>query len=72
MLSANNFILGEGEIPGGTLVFRGKRVPCQAPADSLAGGKTLDEFLDDLPTLTGQAVAHALEHAQAFLVRELG
>ena len=36
---------------GGTPVFAGTRVPAQSLLDYLAGGHTLEEFLDDFPTV---------------------
>ena len=72
MPSPNNVILGDLEILGGTPVFRGTRVPLQALLDYLEGGQTLDELLDDFPTVSREAALHALEHARALLVSELG
>jgi uncharacterized protein (DUF433 family) len=46
------------DILGGTPVFIGTRVPVKALLDYIAGGHTLDDFLDDFPTVTrAQAVA---------------
>jgi uncharacterized protein (DUF433 family) len=36
---------------GGTLVFRGSRVPAQTLLDYLDDGYTLDEFLDMFPSV---------------------
>ena len=36
---------------GGTLVFRGTRVPAQTLLDYLGDGYTLDEFLDMFPSV---------------------
>jgi uncharacterized protein (DUF433 family) len=47
-----------------TPVFRGTRVPFQALLDYIEGGQTLDEFLDDFPTVTREAAVDALEHAK--------
>ncbi len=47
-----DIIVKDQEILGGTPVFRGTRVPFQALLDYLEGGQTLDEFLDDLPTVS--------------------
>jgi uncharacterized protein (DUF433 family) len=57
---------------GGTAVFRGTRVPFQALVDYLEGGQTLDEFLDDFPTVIRSAAIAALELAKSLLVDELG
>jgi len=35
----------------GAAVFAGTRVPVETIFDYLAGGHTLDEFLDDFPTV---------------------
>ena len=46
------------DILGGTPVFVGTRVPVKALLDYFAGGHTLNDFLDDFPTVTrAQAVA---------------
>ena len=46
------------EILGGTPVFMGTRVPVSAIFDYLEAGDSLDEFLDDFPSVTrAQAVA---------------
>ena len=45
------------EILYGTPVFEGTRVPIQNLFDYLEGGETLDEFLDDFPSVSkGQAI----------------
>ena len=38
-------------ILGGTPVFKGTRVPVRALFDYLEAGRTLDEFLDDFPSV---------------------
>ena len=46
------------DILGGTPVFVGTRVPVKVLLDYLAGGHTLNDFLDDFPTVSRvQAVA---------------
>jgi uncharacterized protein (DUF433 family) len=39
--------------------------------DYLEGGQTLDEFLDDFPTVTREAAVSALELAKSLLVSDL-
>ena len=56
-----DIIAKDEEILGGTPVFRGTRVPFQALLDYLEGGQTLDEFLDDFPTVSKDAAVTALE-----------
>jgi uncharacterized protein (DUF433 family) len=52
-------------------VFRGTRVPFQALLDYLEGGQTLDEFLDDFPTVSRDAAVAALEHAKSLVFNQL-
>jgi uncharacterized protein (DUF433 family) len=68
----NDIIVKDPEILGGTPVFRGTRVPYQALLDYLEGGETLEEFLDDFPTVTREAAIAALELGKSLLVRQLG
>jgi uncharacterized protein (DUF433 family) len=58
------------DILGGTPVFRGTRVPFQALLDYLEGGHTLDEFLDDFPTVSRVLAVQALEQARDRLVAD--
>jgi uncharacterized protein (DUF433 family) len=72
MSSNDHGIVRDPEILGGTPVFRGTRVPFQTLLDYVEGGDTLNEFLDDFPTVTREAAIRALEHAKTLLVSELG
>lgn len=56
------------EILGGTPVFVGTRVPAQALIDYLEGGHSLDEFLDDFPTVSREQAIAALEVARDTLI----
>jgi len=49
-----------------------RRGPFQALLDYLEGGQTLDEFIDDFPTVTREAAVAALELAKSVLVGRLG
>jgi uncharacterized protein (DUF433 family) len=71
MASRNGVITRDPEILGGTPVFRGTRVPFQALLDYIEGGQTLDEFLDDFPTVSREVAVNALEHAKELLVSAL-
>ena len=66
-----SIIVKDQDILGGTPVFRGTRVPFQALLDYLEGGQTLDEFLDDFPTVTKDAAVAALELAKSLVVGDL-
>jgi uncharacterized protein (DUF433 family) len=72
MASSNNLITRDPDVLGGAPIFRGTRVPFQSLLDYLEGGQTLDEFLDDFPTVTREAAIDALEHAKALVVGQLG
>ncbi len=65
-------IVKDPDILGGTAVFQGTRVPFQALLDYLEGGQTLDEFLEDFPTVTKESAIHALDLASSLLVNQLG
>ena len=69
---ADEVIVKDRDILGGTPVFRGTRVPFQALLDYLEGGQTLDEFLDDFPTVSKELAVAALEYAKSLLVGQLG
>jgi uncharacterized protein (DUF433 family) len=71
-MRAKGIIVKDPEILGGTPVFQGTRVPFQALLDYLEGGQTLDEFLDDFPTVSTDAAVEALELAKSLLVSQLG
>jgi uncharacterized protein (DUF433 family) len=69
---AGEVIVKDPDVLGGTPVFRGTRVPFQALLDYLEGGQTLDEFVDDFPTVAREAAISALELAISALVGHLG
>ncbi len=49
------------DILGGMPVFIGTRVPLHALIDYLEGGHSLEEFLDDFPTVSREVAVAALE-----------
>lgn len=58
------------EILSGTPVFVGTRVPVQTFIDYLEGGYSVDEFLDNFPSVRREQVHTFLEQAtQALLAR---
>ncbi len=71
-MAGTEIIVKNPQVLGGTPVFRDTRVPFQALLDYLEGGQTLNEFLDDFPTVTREAAVAALEQAKATLVEHLG
>jgi len=55
------------EILGGTPVFRGTRVPIESLFDHLEAGISLDEFLDDFPSVQREQTIELLELAEKLL-----
>lgn len=54
------------EILNGTSVFVGTRVPVKNLTDCLEAGSTIDEFLDDFPSVSrGQVIAFLEEAREA-------
>ena len=62
-------IVSDPEILGGTPCFRGTRVPIDSLIDYLEAGDTLDEFLDNFPSVTREGAISALEEAKTLLTR---
>ncbi len=58
------------ETMGGTPVFSGTRVPIQTLFDYLEGGDTLEDFLDDYPTVAKELVIEVLEIAKKTITSE--
>jgi len=72
MDNGDRVIIKNDNILGGEPVFRNTRVPFQALLDYLEHGKTLDDFLDDFPTVTRNEAVAGLEEAKALVVARLG
>lgn len=52
------------EVMSGALCFTGTRVPVQNLFDYLEGQSSLGEFLDDFPSVSGEAAVAVLEAAR--------
>jgi uncharacterized protein (DUF433 family) len=52
------------EIMGGTLCLTGTRVPFRTLLDYLEGGNSLDEFLEDFPSVSGDLAVTALQQPE--------
>ncbi len=57
----------DSDILGGQPVFTGTRVPVASLFDHLEAGVSLDEFLDDFPTVSKQQAVDILETAQKLM-----
>lgn len=56
------------EIMSGTPVFVGTRVPVRSLTDYLAGGDSLDFFLDQFPSVSREQAVAAIEFAGEALI----
>ncbi|MFA6561695.1 MAG: DUF433 domain-containing protein [Verrucomicrobiia bacterium] len=56
------------DVMGGTPVFDGTRVPIQTLLDYIEAGDSLDEFLEDFPTVSRQQAITFLEQAKEQLL----
>jgi len=59
------------EILGGTPVFRGTRVPVDALLNNLEAGVSIDEFLENFPTVSREQVLEVIKFSGATLRRLL-
>ncbi len=53
----------------GTPVFTGTRVPVESLISNLEAGLTLDEFLDNFPTVKREQALQVLEFSKATLLK---
>ncbi len=58
------------ETMGGTPVFTGTRVPIQSLFDYIETGETLDEFLENFPTVRKEYAIKVLQMAKKTLTTE--
>jgi uncharacterized protein (DUF433 family) len=66
-MERESVIVSDPETLVGTPCFRGTRVPVGSLIDYLEAGDTLDEFLDNFPSVSREAAIAALEQAKALL-----
>ncbi len=66
----SSVVHSDPDILSGTPVFVGTRVPVQALIDYIEGGHSLEEFLDDFPTVSREIALAALEQAKAHLLAD--
>jgi uncharacterized protein (DUF433 family) len=69
-MDRSQIVHADAEILGGTPVFVGTRVPVQTLLTYLEKGETLEEFLDNFPTVRReQAIAFLEEAGRALLAQ---
>lgn len=61
MKSSKDLIERRKDILGGTPVFKGTRVPVKTFFEYLEAGHSLNEFLDDFPTVSRRQAIDVLE-----------
>jgi uncharacterized protein (DUF433 family) len=64
-------IIKDPDILGGEPVFRGTRVPFKVLIDYLEGGDTLDQFLEEYPSVSRELAVAAIEEARLSLIAQL-
>ena len=69
-MNERNLIERTNDVLGGTPVFGGTRVPVQTLVDYLEGGDSLDEFLDDFPTVGREQAVAVLEKFKQFILAQ--
>ena len=57
-------IIRDQNILGGEPVFRGTRVPFKVLIEYLEGGETLDQFLEQYPSVSRELAVAAIEEAR--------
>ena len=67
---AVDLLTRDPDILGGEAVFKGTRVPAKTLTDYLAAGETIDNFLDDFPTVSRRQVLDFLDKARMRLTTE--
>ncbi len=65
------FIAASPEVLGGTPVFAMTRVPVKTLLDYLEAGDTLDEFLEDFPSVSRVQAIAVLEQAKEALFAQI-
>lgn len=66
-MNISEIITIDNEILGGQPVFKGTRVPIESLFDHLEAGVSLDEFLEDFPTVSKEQAVTLLDVANKLL-----
>ncbi len=67
-MSQQSVVVSSPDILGGKPVFAGTRVPIQALFDYLEAGDSLDDFLNDYPTVSREQAQQVLELSKEALI----
>ena len=66
----NDLVTCNPRIMSGTPVFKNTRVPIKNLIDYLEAGDSLDEFLEDFPSVSRKQAMQALELAKEMLITQ--
>lgn len=66
-MKSSDVITVDNEILSGQPVFKGTRVPVESLFDHLEQGVSLDDFLDDFPSVTREQAIMVLEIANKII-----
>jgi uncharacterized protein (DUF433 family) len=70
-MDLKDLIIKDTEILGGQPVFTGTRVSVESLFDHLEAGISLDEFLDDFPTVSKEKAIAVLDIANKLIVSKI-
>ena len=71
-MTAKEILSSDPEVQGGAVVFTGTRVPLQNLIDYLEAGDSIEDFLEDFPSVSRDQAVAALELAKDALVTLAG
>ena len=66
-MNLKDIISIDTEVLGGQTVFKGTRVPVETLFDHLEAGVTIDDFLDDCPSVTKELAIALLDYTNKLL-----
>lgn len=69
-MQTQQLIVSSPEILGGTPVFAGTRVPVRNLTDYIEAGGTLDEFLEDFPSVSREQAVEFFEQSKEVLLAQ--
>jgi uncharacterized protein (DUF433 family) len=71
IMQTQELIVSSPDILGGTPVFAGTRVPIKNLTDYIEAGGTLNEFLEDFPSVSREQAIEFIEQAKEALLAQI-
>lgn len=71
-MGVEDILSSDPEVMSGAVVFKGTRVPVEAFFENIAGGMSLDSFLDNFPTVERRQVEALLKLAYSDVEAHFG